>query len=164
MAGAKSLRRWWLASLLAWAALCAAAPEQAVIAVIVAKNGPDQSLDKDALSRIFLRKTLLWANRETIQPVNLSAAHPLRRLFSQRVSGLEPEDLDDYWNGQYFHGVFPPYAVASEEAAIRYVSESAAAIGYVSPCAVDARVKALLYLTPAGVAQGGSPARYCPPR
>jgi len=160
---ARTLCRWlWMALQMAWAA-AADGSEPAVIAVIVARYGPDQTLDKSALARIFLRKTALWANGETILPVNLSAAHPLRRLFSQRVAGLEPEELEDYWNDQYFHGVFPPYAVASEEAALRYVSESAAAIGYVSACAVDGRVKALLYLTPAGVAQGGTPARYCPP-
>ena len=133
-----------------------------MIAVIVAQNAPKQPLDKKALDRIFLRKTTLWANGETIRPVNLSAAHPLRRLYSERVSGLEPEDLEDYWNDQYFHGIFPPYAVDSEEAAIRYVSESTAAIGYVSACAVDGRVKVLLFLTPAGFAQGGIPSHYCP--
>ena len=152
-----------LALACATAAVAAGDAEPEVVAVIIARNGPEQSLDKNALAQIFLRKTLLWGSGEAIRPVNLSAAHPLRRLFSQRVAGLAPEELEDYWNDQYFHGVFPPYSVASEEAAIRYVSESAAAIGYVSPCAVDGRVKALLYLTPAGVAQGGSPARYCPP-
>jgi hypothetical protein len=136
--------------------------EAGVIAVIVARAGPEQTLDKSALNRIFLRKTGLWANGEPIRPVNLSAAHPLRRLFSQRVAGLEPEDLEDYWNDQYFHGIFPPYAVASEEAAIRYVAESAAAIGYVSACAADERVKVLFYLTAAGVVPGGSATRFCP--
>jgi ABC-type phosphate transport system substrate-binding protein len=138
--------------------------EPAVIAVIVARGGPEQALDKNALNRIFLRKTSLWANGETIQPVNLSAAHPVRRLFSQRVAGLEPEELEDYWNDQYFHGVFPPYAVASEEAAIRYVAASNTAIAYVSACAVDERVKVLVYLTPSGLAAGGNTARFCPAR
>jgi ABC-type phosphate transport system substrate-binding protein len=159
---AKLFWRFAVAVLLAWSAPAAPGPEQAALAVIVAKNGPDQALDKAALARIFLRKTLLWANHEPIQPVNLSASHPLRRLFSERVSGLEPEELEDYWNDQYFHGVFPPYSVASEEAAIRYVSESPAAIGYVSACAADARVKILLYLTASGSAPGA--ARFCPPR
>jgi len=161
---AKWLRRLWMAGLLAWSAPCLAGPEPAVLAVIVAKNGPEQALDKDALARIFLRKMLLWANREPIQPVNLAAAHALRRLFSERVSGLEPEELDNYWNDQYFHGTFPPYSVASEEAAIRYVAASAAAIGYVSACAADERVKVLLWLTPSGLVPGGSAARFCPPR
>ena len=160
---AKTLCRWlWLALMLVWATASADVTKQAVIAVIVAQNAPGQALDKKALDHIFLRKTTLWANGETIRPVNLSGTHPVRRLFSERVVGLEPEELEDYWNDQYFHGVFPPYAVDSEEAAIRYVSESAAAIGYVSACAVDRRVKVLLYLTPAGFAQGGNTSHYCP--
>jgi len=159
-------RRLGLALLVAWAsaALAAGDSEPEAIAVIIARNAPEQSLDKSALAQIFLRKILLWGNGEAIHPVNLSAAHPLRRLFSQRVAGLAPEELEDYWNDRYFHGVFPPYSVASEEAAIRYVSASDAAIGYVSPCAVDGRVRALLYLTTTGIAQGGNPSRYCPQR
>ena len=158
----KLFRYLGMAALLACPVSCLTASEQTVVAVIVAKDGPSQPLDKNALSRIYLRKTLLWANREPVQPVNLSATHPLRRLFSERVSGLEPEELDGYWNDQYFQGVFPPYSVASEEAMVRYVAASTTAIGYVSACAVDGRVKVLLYLTHAGFAQGGIPSHYCP--
>jgi ABC-type phosphate transport system substrate-binding protein len=135
----------------------------AILAVIVGHNGPEQALDKIALSRIFLRMTTLWASGEAIQPVNLSSSHPLRKAFSERVIGLDPEELEDYWNDQYFHGVFPPYSVASEEAVLRYVAESKGAIGYVSACGVDNRVKVLLYLTPNGVAPGNSAGRFCPP-
>jgi ABC-type phosphate transport system substrate-binding protein len=142
--------------------LWSAGVEQTVIAVIVARQNPEQNLDKDLLARIFLRKTTFWANREAIQPVNLSATHPLRRLFSQRVSGVEPEELEAYWNDQYFHGIFPPYAVASEEAALRFVATSPAAIGYVSACAVDERVKALIYLTLTGPTNTANPAKFCP--
>ncbi len=136
--------------------------ESSVIAVIVSQNGPNQSLGRDSLAGIFLRKSLLWPNRETIRPVNLAASHPLRRLFSLRVMGVEPEELENYWNDQYFQGIFPPYSVASEEAALRFVAESTSAIGYVSACAVDKRVKVLLFLTPTGQTSGGNPARHCP--
>jgi hypothetical protein len=137
-------------------------PDQVAIAVVVAPDGPHPVPDKEALARIFLRKTLLWANRETIQPVNLSAIHPLRRLFSERVFGLSPEELEGYWNDQYFHGVFPPYSVSSEEAVVRYVSASSSAIGYVSACAVDGRIKVLLYLTRQGVVTEGTRGLFCP--
>lgn len=152
-----------LALAVAWACIAWAVDrsEPAVIAVIVARDGPEQALDKDALGRIFLRKTTLWASGEAVRPVNLSASHTLRRLFSERVTGLDPEELEGYWNDQYFHGVFPPYSVASEEAALRYVAESKGTIGYVSACAVDGRVKVLLYLTPAGTAPGGAAGKFC---
>lgn len=136
-------------------------PGQSVIAVIVAKNAPEHSLDKESLNLIFLRKMTTWPNRSLIQPVNLLAAHPLRHLFTERVSGLEAEELEQYWNDQYFHGIFPPYAVASEEAVIRFVAESASAIGYVSACAVDVRVRVLFYLTPSGVENRENAEHYC---
>lgn len=116
------------------------------LVVIVAGNAPHPPLNKETLARIFLRKKTFWDNGKPIAPVNLSASHPLRRLFSEQILGLDPEELDHYWNAQYFHGVFPPYVVASEEAMLRFVAQSPGAIGYVSACAVDQRVTALFTL------------------
>lgn len=150
--------------LAAWACAWAAGSEPGVLAVVVARDAPERPLAKDALAPVFLRQMTLWPNRETIQPVNLSAAHPLRRVFSERVLGLAPDELDEYWNDQYFHGVFPPYAAESEEAVLRFVAGSPAAIGYVSACAVDGRVRVLFFSTPAGLVPGGGASRHCPPK
>lgn len=134
-----------------------------VVAVIVAPNSPERQLDKAGLGGIFLRKTLLWSNGEAIKPVNLPANHWVRRLFSERVLGVDPVDLEDYWNDQYFHGVFPPYAVASEEAAIRYVADSPDAIGYVSACLLDNRVKPVLYVKASGISPVTNSLPHCQP-
>jgi ABC-type phosphate transport system substrate-binding protein len=40
----------------------------------------------------------------------------------------------------YFHGVQPPYVLASDEAVIRFVVSTPGAIGYVSNCLADRRV------------------------
>ena len=138
--------------------------DHTIIAVIVAKNAPHRRLTQDALARVFLRQQILWENRDPILPVNLEASNPLRRLFSERALKLDPEDLDGYWNDQYFHGIFPPYVLASEEAVLRFVAASPQAIGYVSACMVDQRVRAVAYLTPNGLRMDGDPARFCPPR
>jgi hypothetical protein len=82
-------------------------------------------------------------------------------LFSERITGLYPEELENYWNDLYFQGVFPPYSVASEEAVVRLVAETPSAIGYVSACAVDERVKTVLYLTATVIAQRGNPSHFC---
>jgi ABC-type phosphate transport system substrate-binding protein len=151
------LQMLWLASL----ALPAKAGEPPAIAVVVASHSSHEVLDKNALKRIFLGETRAWSNQESIRPVNLAASHPLRRAFSMRVLGLEPEELDEYWNNQYFNGIFPPYAAASEEAVLRFVAESPDAVGYVSACAVDARVKALAFVTASGWVKGGDAAKFC---
>ena len=78
--------------------------------------------------------------------MNLSTEHALRLQFSQKILGSTPKSQIDYWNGQYFNGVLPPYSVNSEEAVLRYVAQTDGAIGYVSACAVDNRVKALFWI------------------
>lgn len=161
--------RAWLRNLaLAWVFLGAgtlqtnAAERVAEIAVIVASRGPARELDVATLARIYRRKMLHWQDGSKIEPVNLPAAEPLRQSFSRQALKMEPEELEAYWNQQYFQGIFPPYVLSSEEAVLRFVADTPGAIGYVSACAVDARVAVVLYLRndePASRTPGG---RDCP--
>ena len=95
-----------------------------VIAIVVASNSAIETpkLSPNQLSLIYWRKQLFWAKGLRIKPVNLSTEHPLRLPFSQVVLGSAPKAQIDYWNGQYFNGVLPPYSVNSEEAVLRYVA------------------------------------------
>jgi ABC-type phosphate transport system substrate-binding protein len=127
-------------------AVLAQAPPRRGIAVIMAEGSPVSFLSSENLALIFKRKRNFWDNGERIQPVNLPPAHPLRRAFSQQVLGRSPEELDDYWRDMYFHGVLPPFVLASEEAVIRFVATTPGAIGYVSACALDHRVTVVLRL------------------
>jgi ABC-type phosphate transport system substrate-binding protein len=128
--------------------LCAAdivaAPQEVGIAVIIAAGAAPPRLTRDQLTLIFERKKTFWDDGQRIHPVNLSASHPLRRAFSVQVFGRAPEDLDEYWRDMYFHGVLPPFVLASEEAVIRFVVNTPGAIGYVSACLADRRVIVLL--------------------
>jgi hypothetical protein len=64
------------------------------------------------------------------------------------VLGALPEELETYWNDQYFHGVMPPHVVTSEEAVLRFVVSTPGAIGYVTEGAVTKEVQVLLLLPP----------------
>lgn len=136
--------------LLCWAGGGAAVERAAELAVVVSSHASerdlDLDLDLDTLARIYRRKMLYWPDGRKVEPVNLPAGESLRLLFSRRVLKMEPEELEAYWNQQYFQGVFPPYMLPSEEAVIRFVADTPGAIGYVSACAVDGRVVALVYL------------------
>lgn len=110
------------------------------IAVIVAHGAHASPLDRRELAAIFKRKKQFWPDGMRISPVNLPAGDPLRRAFSSAVLHNAPEELDDYWRDQYFHGELPPYVVASQEAMIRFVSATPGAVGYVSGCLLDKRV------------------------
>jgi ABC-type phosphate transport system substrate-binding protein len=130
------------------ALVASALASETIIAVIVANNQSidDLKLAPNQLSLIYWRKQLYWPKGLRIKPVNLSTEHPLRQQFSQTILGGLPKTQIDYWNGQYFNGVLPPYSVNSEEAVLRYVSQTNGAIGYVNACAVDGRVKAFFWI------------------
>lgn len=115
------------------------------VAVVVAAQSPATSLTLEELAQVFRRRRQ-FVGGQRVQPINLPAAHALRRFFSQAVLQQAPEDMEDYWRDMYFNGIFPPFVLASEEAVLRFVASTPGAIGYVSACALDRRVTVLLML------------------
>lgn len=127
--------------------ICAgAAQHEPELAVVVSRLNSTSAVELDTLAQIYRRKMRYWQDGRKIEPVNLPATEPLRQMFSRRVLKMEPEELEAYWNQQYFQGVFPPYMLPSEEAVIRFVADTPGAIGYVSACAADSRIAVLAYL------------------
>lgn len=121
---------------------------QPVIAVVVNsnENAAELRFTSNELRLIYWRKQLYWPMGRRIKPVNLTAEHPLRSQFSQIVLGSAPKKQIDYWNGLYFNGISPPYSVNSEEAVLRYISQTDGAIGYLNACKIDSRVKPLAWI------------------
>jgi ABC-type phosphate transport system substrate-binding protein len=119
-----------------------------VIAIVVASNQnvDELKLAPNQLNLVYWRKQLYWPKGLRIKPVNLSTEHPLRLQFSQSVLGSAPKTQIDYWNGQYFNGVLPPYSVNSEEAVLRYVTQTKGSIGYVNACNIDERVQVVFWI------------------
>jgi len=120
------------------------------IAVIMAPGIVVPGLNRDVLALIFTSKKRFWDAGQLsglrIQPVNLSASHPLRHAFSLQLLHRSPEEMDDYWQDMYFHGISPPFVLASEEAVIRFVARTPGAIGYISHCVTDHRVNVVMQL------------------
>jgi ABC-type phosphate transport system substrate-binding protein len=136
---------------------------KSVIAIVVASNQnvDELKLASNQLSLIYWRKQLYWPKGLRIKPVNLSTEHPLRLQFSQSVLGSAPKSQIDYWNGQYFNGVLPPYSVNSEEAVLRYVTQTKGAIGYVDACTTNERVNTLFWITLSGNIVSSKPLLDC---
>jgi ABC-type phosphate transport system substrate-binding protein len=117
------------------------------IAIIVSgATSIKEALSKEELARIYQRKKLFWTNGTPIVPLSLPTTNPLRRVFSRAVLNEQPEELDAYWNEQYFHGISPPYVLASEEAVVAFVATTPGAIGYVHATAVNSHVRVVLSL------------------
>jgi ABC-type phosphate transport system substrate-binding protein len=116
------------------------------LAVIVADSQRSESVSNADLARIYERRQRFWHNGARIVPINLPAEHPARRQFSLQIFNKPPEDMQEYWNQQYFHGVAPPYVLASDEAVREFVANTPGAIGYINAAAVNGQVKVLLLL------------------
>jgi ABC-type phosphate transport system substrate-binding protein len=119
-----------------------------IIAVIVSskQNIDELKLSTKNLNLIYWRKQQFWPKGLRIKPVNLSSKHSLRIAFSKATLGSTPTAQLDYWNGQYFNGILPPYSVQSEEAVLRYVAQTKGAIGYIDACQLDERVAPILWI------------------
>jgi len=124
----------------------AAVSTEPTLVLVMAPGAPHAVTSRETVALIFNRKKHFWDDGTRIQPVNLSATHPLRRAFSQQIFGHTPEELEDYWRELYFHGELPPYVLASEEAVMRFVAATPGAIGYVSHCVADHRVSVVMQL------------------
>ena len=120
------------------------------IAVIVSASSPIKSIKREDVSLIFKRKKLFWSDGTKVHPVNISASNPYRRLFSQSILSASPEEMEDYWNNMYFHGVSPPFIVSSETAALKFIEDTPGAIGYIPVCTVSAKVNVVFIITPSG--------------
>jgi ABC-type phosphate transport system substrate-binding protein len=112
--------------------------------VVTTPGATERRLTREIVARIFLRKQNAWEHGGRIQPVNLPATSPMRRLFSVSVLGGPPEAWEDYWRDMYFHGVLPPHVLSSEEAVVLFVVSPPGAIGYVSTCAAAQRLTVVL--------------------
>ena len=116
------------------------------IAVITTVSNSLDTLSRDALNLIYLRKRQMDSEGNHWIPLNLPVTDSLRRSFSLSLFAILPEEHEDYWNVQYFNGISPPKVMASEEAVVRFVASTPGAIGYVRKQKVDDRVKVLLLI------------------
>ena len=132
-----------------------------VLAVIVAQDLAYKEPGAKELNLIYRKKILSWNDGGRIHPVNLPSDHPLRKVFSMAVLKSLPESQTQYWNDLYYHGISPPHVFASSEAATRFVIETKGSIAYVSACALDERVRPVLWIDALGNVSSTKPEFSC---
>jgi ABC-type phosphate transport system substrate-binding protein len=144
---ARRIGQWMrAASMLLGLLLCDPLSARDEIAVIVAKDSADVTIDRVRLRDIYLKKILLDADGTALIPINLPPEHPLRRSLAETLFNKSAQQLQDYWNQRYFHGITPPYVLHSQEAVVQFVAKTPGAIGYIAACRLDNRVKQVLKL------------------
>jgi ABC-type phosphate transport system substrate-binding protein len=132
-----------LLALLLW--VPATADERERIAVIVHPERHTE-LSLDDVAQIYLRRKRFWNDGTPVVPLNLPSTSALRERFSRLVLRQNEERLAEYWNREYFYGIFPPATLASTEAMRRYVASDPNAIGYLPASRVDGSVQVLFQL------------------
>ncbi|MDE2086029.1 MAG: hypothetical protein KGK06_07035 [Xanthomonadaceae bacterium] len=141
-------RQWLLmlaaGGLLAFAHASVAASLQ--LAIITAPGAPRLKLDRNTLRNVYLKKIFVDDRGQRLTPVNLPSGTPLRGAFARAILRMDDNQLQDYWDKQYFQGVSPPYVLASPDAVVQFVAKTPGAIGYVAACQVNASVRVVMTL------------------
>jgi ABC-type phosphate transport system substrate-binding protein len=115
-----------------------------IVVIVHPERRADLSIDD--VAQIYLRRMRFWNDGSPVVPLNLTSTDPLRKRFSRLVLRENAQRLAEYWNRQYFYGIFPPATLASAEAMRRYVAADPNAIGYVPSSLVDDSVRVLFFL------------------
>jgi ABC-type phosphate transport system substrate-binding protein len=133
-----------LAVAAALAALPGAAPAVADdFKVVVHPDNPASELDREALSRLFLKKSLRWPDGVAVEPVEPSALR-LREAFAGQIHRKRLGAVRSYWTQVIFSGRdVPPLERAGDAEVLAYVRATRGAVGYVSASADAAGVKVL---------------------
>ena len=106
--------------------------------MVVHVSNPVARLTRTQVSQIFLRKALLWDNRQPVLPVDQAPDSPVRRSFTKEVHRRTVASVQTYWQQETFagRGVAPPERT-SDANVLAYIRRFPNAIGYVH---ADARL------------------------
>jgi len=114
--------------------------------VIVHRDMRNERLNQTALANIYRRKLSVDSHGQTFVPVNLPVSTTLREAFASAMFQQSPQEMEAYWNEQYYQGISPPYVLDSTLSMLRFVAVTPGAIGYVLDCQVTNDVAVALVL------------------
>lgn len=101
--------------------------------VVVHSTNSVESLTKDKLSDIFLKKVTRWDSGRPITPVDQAERNAVRDLFSRAALKKEVPWVESYWQKMIFSGrATPPARLTSDAEVLEFVRTNPDAIGYVS--------------------------------
>lgn len=112
---------------------------------VVVHPSNSSSIDKEAVSRIFLGRMKDFNGNGEAVPIAQEEGSPARSEFNDKVVGKSDSQLKSYWSKLVFTGKgTPPKEVVSDAEILKLVSQNPAMIGYVDSSSVDSSVKVVL--------------------
>ena len=113
-----------------------ALPEAAGFVVIVNSENPVDSLPRELVEKMFLKKVLRWEDWEgqpPVQPVDQRKGSGVRAAFMGQVYRQRPSRVNTYWQRVIFSGRgAPPLDLASDDEVMGFVRQNRGGIGYVA--------------------------------
>lgn len=102
------------------------------VKVVVNPSVDSKDLSVEQIRRIFSMRQTTWSNDQTITVYVLANQHQTHQVFSTKVLGMFPYQLDRIWNKLVYSGLGEePIKLQSEEEMLERVSQKPGAIGYV---------------------------------
>jgi ABC-type phosphate transport system substrate-binding protein len=126
-------------------ALIGATAAHADYKVVVHTSNSVDSVSKDKLADLFLKKVTRWDNGRSVTPVDQSEKNAVRDQFSKGALRKEVSWIESYWQKMIFSGrATPPAKLTSDSEVLDFIRSNPDAIGYVSHGAsLPAGVKAV---------------------
>ena len=122
----------FLAPFVSTARVAAAQANQAFV-VIVNEESPLQTITREELSQLFLKKMTALPSGRQVLPVDLDGRNKVRAAFTSAVHKKSMTAIGHYWQQQIFNGKeVPPPAMQFEQDIEAFVRTTPDAIGYVS--------------------------------
>jgi len=102
--------------------------------IVVNRSNPVDSLSREQLSDLFLKKAAHWDSGARAFPVDQDEGAPVRESFSREVHSRSVNAINWYWRRNMFSGSgrVPPTALETDKRVLEYVAANPNAIGYVS--------------------------------
>lgn len=101
--------------------------------VVAHPANPISRVERTFVQDAFLKKVRRWPNQTVILPVDLVAASPVRRRFSEEVVGRSVSAVRAYWQQRIFSGRdVPPPELGDDAKVVAHVLKNVGAVGYVS--------------------------------
>ena len=108
-------------------------PNESEFQVVVNASNPVLALEREELSRLFLKKVTSWSDGRAVMPVDRTEASPVRQAFTAHVHGRAVRAVKRYWQQKIFAGrAVPPVEKGTDAEVLEFVRANANGIGYVS--------------------------------
>jgi ABC-type phosphate transport system substrate-binding protein len=104
--------------------------------IVVHRSNQTARLARSAVSDLFLKKTLKWADGTEAKPVDQKDSSPVRAEFTKVAHHKTARAVQSYWMAQIYSGrSVPPQEVSGDLAVLEWVQNNSGGIGYVSTTA-----------------------------